>query len=120
MSIPYYLADVRDTTVEPGDVLEGKVYIDADGNPQTGTLKSESAVNEILDTKKTSVEIVPGVYGDTGHVRVQVQRTPVVTPTLETQTIIADDNYVIGRVVVNPIPVTRELNEANGYTVTIG
>ena len=43
-----------------------------------------------------------------------------VTPSTSQQIVTPDAGYVLSQVTVNAIPVTRELNAAGGYTVTIG
>ena len=48
-AIPENYQDVSATTAAPGDVLANKVFIDADGVTQAGTMPDNGAVSKVLD-----------------------------------------------------------------------
>lgn len=60
-AIPENYQDVSATTAAPGDVLANKVFIDADGVTQAGTMANNGAIAKTIDgLTQTSVDIPAG------------------------------------------------------------
>lgn len=84
------LIDLTDTTVTVNDVIEGKVFYLASGEKASGVAKKVSNQNKSI------------------------------TPTQNTQILIADSGYTgLGTVTVNPIPSNYGLVTWNGSVLTI-
>lgn len=103
MAIPEIYQDVSSVTAAAGDVLAGKVIVDATGKVIAGTMVDNGAVTKILDTTTVSYTIPAGKHSGTGTVSITLE-TKTVTPTKETQTVTPTAGKVLGEVVVNPIP----------------
>ena len=60
-AIPVNYQDVSSVTLKKAEALEGKIFVDASGVSQVGTMKSNGAINETIDgLTKTSVTIPAG------------------------------------------------------------
>lgn len=103
MAIPEIYQDVSSVTAAAGDVLAGKVIVDATGKVIAGTMADNGSVTKILDATTVSYTIPAGKHSGTGTVSITLE-TKTVTPTKETQTVRPTAGKVLGEVVVNPIP----------------
>lgn len=104
-AIPENYQDVSATTAAPGDVLANKVFIDADGVTQAGTMPDNGAVSKVLDATAGNQEyIVPaGKHSGTGKVSVALE-TKSATPAEAAQDITPTKGKVLGKVTVGAIP----------------
>lgn len=94
--------DLDVITAETGDVLAGKVIVDKDGNPLTGTMPNNGAVSQALGINGTYT-IPAGYHNGSGKV---TQSTPTlgaqtITPSTSQQTVASSGKYMTGNVVVN-------------------
>lgn len=80
-AIPENYQDVSATTAAPGDVLANKVFIDADGVTQAGTMPDNGAVSKVLDATTGNQEytVPAGKHSGKGKVSV-VLETKSATP----------------------------------------
>ncbi len=104
-AIPENYQDVSATTAAPADVLANKVFIDADGVTQAGTMPDNGAVEKVLDaTTGNQEDTVPaGKHSGTGKVSV-VLETKSATPAEAAQDITPTKGKVLGKVTVGAIP----------------
>lgn len=104
-AIPENYQDVSATTAAPGDVLANKVFIDADGVTQAGTMPDNGAVEKVLDATTDNQEytVPAGKHSGTGKVSV-VLETKSATPTEAAQDITPTKGKVLGKVTVGAIP----------------
>lgn len=104
-AIPENYQDVSATTAAPGDVLANKVFIDADGVTQAGTMPDNGAVEKVLDATTGNQEytVPAGKHSGTGKVSVALE-TKSATPTEAAQDITPTKGKVLGKVTVGAIP----------------
>lgn len=104
-AIPENYQDVSATTAAPGDVLANKVFIDADGVTQAGTMPDNGAVEKVLDATTGNQEytVPAGKHSGTGKVSV-VLETKSATPAEAAQDITPTKGKVLGKVTVGAIP----------------
>ena len=104
-AIPENYQDVSATTAAPGDVLANKVFIDADGVTQAGTMPDNGAVEKVLDATTGNQEytVPAGKHSGAGKVSV-VLETKSATPAEAAQDITPTKGKVIGKVTVGAIP----------------
>lgn len=104
-AIPENYQDVSATTAAPGDVLANKVFIDADGVTQAGTMPDNGAVEKVLDATTDNQEytVPAGKHSGTGKVSV-VLETKSATPAEAAQDITPTKGKVLGKVKVGAIP----------------
>lgn len=104
-AIPENYQDVSATTAAPGDVLANKVFIDADGVTQAGTMPDNGAVEKVLDATTGNQEytVPAGKHSGTGKVSV-VLETKSATPGEAAQDITPTKGKVLGKVTVSAIP----------------
>lgn len=104
-AIPENYQDVSATTAAPGDVLANKVFIDADGVTQAGTMPDNGAVEKVLDATAGNQEytVPAGKHSGTGKVSV-VLETKSATPAEAAQDITPTKGKVLGKVTVGAIP----------------
>lgn len=114
-AIPENYQDVSATTAAPADVLANKVFIDADGVTQAGTMPDNGAVEKVLDATTGNQEyIVPaGKHSGTGKVSV-VLETKSATPAEAAQDITPTKGKVLGKVTVGAIP--AKYKDVSGVT----
>ena len=114
-AIPENYQDVSATTAAPGDVLANKVFIDADGVTQAGTMPDNGAVEKILDATTGNQEytVPAGKHSGTGKVSVALE-TKSVTPAEAEQDITPTKGKVIGKVTVGAIP--AKYKDVSGVT----
>lgn len=104
-AIPENFQDVSATTAAPGDVLANKVFIDADGVTQAGTMPDNGAVSKVLDATASNQEytVPAGKHSGAGKVSV-VLETKSATPAEAAQDITPTKGKVLGKVTVGAIP----------------
>ena len=104
-AIPENYQDVSATTAAPGDVLANKVFIDADGVTQAGTMPDNGAVEKVLDATTGNQEytVPAGKHSGAGKVSV-VLETKSATPAEAAQDITPTKGKVLGKVTVGAIP----------------
>lgn len=104
-AIPENYQDVSATTAAPADVLANKVFIDADGVTQAGTMPDNGAVEKVLDATTSNQEytVPAGKHSGTGKVSV-VLETKSATPAEAAQDITPTKGKVLGKVTVGAIP----------------
>ncbi len=114
-AIPENYQDVSATTAAPGDVLANKVFIDADGVTQAGTMPDNGAVEKVLDATAGNQEytVPAGKHSGTGKVSV-VLETKSATPTEAAQDITPTKGKVLGKVTVGAIP--AKYKDVSGVT----
>lgn len=104
-AIPENYQDVSATTAAPADVLANKVFIDADGVTQAGTMPDNGAVEKVLDATTGNQEytVPAGKHSGAGKVSV-VLETKSATPAEAAQDITPTKGKVLGKVTVGAIP----------------
>ena len=104
-AIPENYQDVSATTAAPADVLANKVFIDADGVTQAGTMPDNGAVEEVLDATTGNQEytVPAGKHSGTGKVSVVLENKSA-TPAEAAQDITPTKGKVLGKVTVGAIP----------------
>lgn len=104
-AIPENYQDVSATTAAPADVLANKVFIDADGVTQAGTMPDNGAVEKVLDATAGNQEytVPAGKHSGAGKVSV-VLETKSATPAETAQDITPTKGKVLGKVQVGAIP----------------
>lgn len=104
-AIPENYQDVSATTAAPADVLANKVFIDADGVTQAGTMPDNGAVEKVLDATAGNQEytVPAGKHSGTGKVSV-VLETKSAMPAEAAQDITPTKGKVLGKVTVGAIP----------------
>ena len=104
-AIPENYQDVSATTAEPSDVLANKVFVDADGVTQAGTMPDNGAVSKVLDATTCNQEytVPAGKHSGAGKVSV-VLETKSATPGEAAQDITPTKGKVLGKVTVGAIP----------------
>ena len=114
-AIPENYQDVSATTAAPGDVLANKVFIDADGVTQAGTMPDNGAVEKVLDATAGNQEytVPTGKHSGTGKVSV-VLETKSATPAEAAQDITPTKGKVLGKVTVGAIP--AKYKDVSGVT----
>lgn len=118
-AIPENYQDVSATTATPGDVLANKVFIDADGATQTGTMPDNGAVTKVLDaqTGNQSYTIPAGKHSGTGKVSIALENKSA-TPGEAAQDITPTKGKVLGKVTVGAIP--SKYKDVSGVTAAAG
>ena len=114
-AIPENYQDVSATTAAPGDVLANKVFIDADGVTQAGTMPDNGAVEKVLDATTGNQEytVPAGKHSGTGKVSVALE-TKSATPAEAAQDITPTKGKVLGKVTVGAIP--EKYKDVSGVT----
>lgn len=114
-AIPENYQDVSATTAAPGDVLANKVFIDADGVTQAGTMPDNGAVSKVLDATTGNQEytVPAGKHSGAGKVSV-VLETKSATPAEAAQDITPTKGKVLGKVTVGAIP--AKYKDVSGVT----
>jgi len=104
-AIPENYQDVSATTAAPADVLANKVFIDADGVTQAGTMPDNGAVEKVLDATTGNQEytVPAGKHSGTGKVSVMLENKSA-TPAEAAQDITPTKGKVLGKVTVGAIP----------------
>lgn len=117
-AIPENYQDVSATTAAPADVLANKVFIDADGVTQAGTMPDNGAVEKVLDATTGNQEytVPAGKHSGTGKVSV-VLETKSAAPAEAAQDITPTKGKVLGKVTVGAIP--DKYKDVSGVTAGV-
>lgn len=117
-AIPENFQDVSATTAAPADVLANKVFIDADGVTQAGTMPDNGAVEKVLDATTGNQEytVPAGKHSGAGKVSV-VLETKSATPAEAAQDITPTKGKVLGKVTVGAIP--DKYKDVSGVTAGV-
>lgn len=102
-AIPEAYQDVTSVTAGEGDVLAGKVIVEADGTVTTGSMPNNGAVSKTLDTATNVYTVPAGYHNGTGTVKI-VPETKSVTPTKLAQDVAPTAGKVLEKVTVTAIP----------------
>lgn len=104
-AIPEAYQNVSGVTAAAGDVLSGKVIVDATGASITGTMANNGAVSKTLDasTDNQSYTVPAGYHSGSGKVQIVLEQKTA-TPFAESQTISPTTGKVLSQVTVLPIP----------------
>lgn len=118
-AIPENYQDVSATTAAPADVLANKVFVDADGVTQAGTMPDNGAVSKVLDATTGNQEytVPAGKHSGAGKVSV-VLETKSATPAEAAQDITPTKGKVLGKVTVGAIP--AKYKDVSGVTAGAG
>ena len=103
LAIPAAYQDVTGVTAAAGDVLAGKIIVDADGAKVPGTMPDNGTVNRTLDAATPSYTIAAGKHSGSGKVQI-VPESKTATPSKSQQTIAPTSGKVLTQVVVAAIP----------------
>ena len=116
-AIPEVYQDVSVTTAAAGDVLANKVFVDADGVTQAGTMTDNGAVSKTLDatTGNQSYTVPAGKHSGKGTVAI-VLETKTATPATSAQDITPTAGKVLSKVTVTAIP--AKYKDVSGVTAT--
>lgn len=103
--IPEAYQNVSSVNAAAGDVLAGKVIVDATGASVTGTMANNGAVNKTLDTTTgNQIYTVPkGYHSGAGSVKVVLEEKSA-TPATSSQDITPTAGKVLSKVTVAAIP----------------
>lgn len=114
-AIPENYQDVSATTAAPSDVLANKVFVDAAGVTQAGTMPDNGAVSKVLDATTGNQEytVPAGKHSGAGKVSV-VLETKSATPGEAAQDITPTKGKVLGKVTVGAIP--AKYKDVSGVT----
>ena len=103
LAIPAAYQDVTGVTAAAGDVLAGKIIVDAEGAKVPGTMPDNGTVNRTLDAATPSYTIAAGKHSGSGKVQI-VPESKTATPSKSQQTIAPTSGKVLTQVVVAAIP----------------
>lgn len=116
-------ADLDVVTAGKPDVLAGKVIVDKDGEPLTGTMPDRGAISTLLGINSTYT-IPEGYHNGLGKVtqNIATMGGQTVNPTASQQTVSSNGKYMTGNVVVNGVSNLIAANIKKGVNVggTIG
>ena len=114
-AIPENYQDVSATTAAPADVLANKVFIDAEGVTQVGTMPDNGAVEKVLDATAGNQEytVPAGKHSGAGKVSITLE-TKSATPAEAAQDITPTKGKVLGKVTVGAIP--AKYKDVSGVT----
>lgn len=104
-AIPEAYQNVSAVTAAAGDVLAGKVIVDATGASVTGTMVNNGAVNKTLDASSNNqtYTVPAGYHNGSGKVKIALE-TKSATPTKSSQDITPTTGKVLSKVTVAAIP----------------
>lgn len=103
--IPEAYQNVSAVTATAGEVLAGKIIVDATGASVTGTMANNGAVSKTLDatTNNQSYTVPAGYHSGSGQVSITLE-TKSVTPSTSSQSVSPTTGKVLSQVTVNAIP----------------
>lgn len=104
-AIPEAYQNVSSVTAAAGDVLAGKVIVNASGTAVTGTMPNNGAVSKTLDatTNNQSYSVPSGYHSGSGTVSITLE-TKSATPSVASQDIVPTTGKVLSKVTVAAIP----------------
>lgn len=102
--IPEAYQNVSAVNAGAGDVLAGKIFVDAEGS-KTGTMANNGAVSKTLDaaSNNQSYTIPAGFHSGSGKVQIALE-TKSATPSTSAQNVTPTTGKVLSRVTVSAIP----------------
>jgi hypothetical protein len=117
-------ADLDVVTVsDPSDVLAGKVIVDKNGNPLTGTMPNRGAISQALGINGTYT-IPAGYHNGSGKVTqsIATMGAQTINPTASQQIVSTSGKYLTGNVTVNGVSNLTAANIKKGINVggTVG
>ena len=101
--IPEAYQDVTSVTAGPGDVLTGKIIVDAEGKVKAGTMVNNGSVSKTLTAEEPSYSVPAGYHNGEGVVQV-VPEEKAVTPAKAAQVVTPTEGKVLSEVTVEAIP----------------
>ena len=114
-AIPENFNDTSAVTAGAADVMANKIIVNAAGETVPGTMPNNGAVNQTLDTTKTSYTVPKGYHSGSGTVKI-VTETKSATPAKNAQTITPTAGKVLSSVTVGAIP--APYFDVSGVTAT--
>lgn len=102
-AIPDAYQDVTAVTATAAQVLDGSVFVDADGEVVEGSMANNGAVSQTLNASTTSYTVPAGYHDGKGKVSITTE-TKSATPTKSAQTISPTVGKVLSSVSVAAIP----------------
>ena len=102
-AIPENYQDVSSVTAAAGDVLTGKVIVEADGTVTAGTMPNNGAVGKVLTPSEPSYTVPKGYHSGGGSVSISPESKSA-TPTKAQQVIEPTAGKVLSSVTVGAIP----------------
>ena len=102
-AIPDAYQDVTAVTATAAQVLDGSVFVDADGEVVEGAMTNNGAVSQTLNASTTSYTVPAGYHDGKGKVSITTE-TKSATPTKSAQTISPTSGKVLSSVSVAAIP----------------
>ena len=102
-AIPNAYQDVTAVTATAAQVLDGSVFVDADGEVVEGSMANNGAVSQTLNASTTSYTVPAGYHDGKGKVSITTE-TKSATPTKSAQTISPTTGKVLSSVSVAAIP----------------
>ena len=116
-AIPEVYQDVSVTTAAPGDVLANKVFVDADGVTQAGTMTDNGAVSKTLDatTGNQSYTVPAGKHSGKGTAAIALENKTAAHATAA-QDSTPTAGKVLSKVTVTAIP--AKYKDVSGVTAT--
>lgn len=102
-AIPDAYQDVTGVTTVAEHVLDGDVFVNAEGQEVEGTMANNGAVSETLDSATTSYTVPEGYHNGEGTVSITTE-TKSATPTKAVQKVSPSAGKVLSEVTVEPIP----------------
>lgn len=118
--IPDAYQDVTGVTATAPNVLDGDVFVDAEGAEVEGTMPNNGAVSKTLDatTDNQSYTVPKGYHSGTGKVGIVLEDKGTITPTKSAQTITPAAGKVMSKVIVGAIPAAYQ--DVTGVTAGAG
>ena len=113
LAIPAAYQDVTGVTAAAGDVLAGKIIVDAEGAKVPGTMPDNGTVNRTLDAATPSYTIAAGKHSGSGKVQI-VPEQKSATPTKSPQAVTPTSGKVLTQVTVAAIP--ADYQDVTGVT----
>ena len=102
-AIPEAYQDVTAVTATAAQVLDGSVFVDADGEVVEGSMANNGAVSQTLNASTTSYTVPAGYHDGKGKVSITTE-TKSATPTKSAQTVSPTTGKVLSSVSVAAIP----------------
>lgn len=111
-------ADLDVITAQAGDILAGKVIVDPDGEPLTGTMPNNGAVSKVLPING-SYTIPAGYHNGSGKVTqsIPTREAATIIPSTANQTAISAGYYASGNVIVAGDPNLQADNIKKGARI---
>lgn len=102
-AIPSAYQDVTSVTAAAGDVLSGKVIVNASGAVVEGSMTNNGNVSKTLDASTTSYTVPAGYHSGSGSVKIVLEEQTY-TPSTSVQSATPSSGKVLSKVTINAIP----------------